>query len=649
MSPALAALMKDVPADQLGDRIGTVVGTVGDAGLRSPDELVAIIGLDPATLETLGASPITGFDGTPPSPVIPPVAILMIVLAVIGALVPVAVFVSTATRLSAARREQRLAALRLVGATAGQVTSLAAVEALFVTIIGVVAGIGLFLLTRPLVAKIPLDNATWFPASIVPPLLPAIALLLAIPVVGVGAAVVALRRVVVTPLGVHRRQTPGMPGARRAIPLVRRSRCCRSRSGSCAATRVSTNPLALGLVGVAFGGVIVGIVLVGPWLTYLVGRVLHALPGGASMLLASRRLTDDPRASFGAIAGVIMAVFVASAFFSFVAYADGQEFDRAGVIAADQVYVEMPYNEGPPFAEVPARIAAVPGVRSVLPIATAELMEAGPLTAWVVPCVDLARQFGLPVGGVRRRLGQGARGRWRQPRAWRRSRCRRTVATGARSRSTVGAGRHRRVHPSRCPSIGGQLPQLIIEPDALAGRPGAVADQVLRHDRRVGGDRGAAPDDGPRRRPDRVRPPRRGEPLDLARVRGVRTGRRAGPDRDARARRVQPGRGGHHERAGTPAAIRPVAERRACPCPGCARSCCSRRARRCWPWRRSRPCSGSSSRSWSSAWRRWTQSRGPTRRSRLILAASLIGALAVVALMLPPLERLTRPETARAE
>ena len=33
----------------------------------------------------------------------------------------------------------------------------------------------------------------------------------------------------------------------------------------------------------------------------------------------------------------------------------------------------------------------------------------------------------------------------------------------------------------------------------------------------------------------------------------------------------------------------------------------------------------------------------------LILGASLVGALAVVALMLPPLERLTRPETARAE
>ena len=33
----------------------------------------------------------------------------------------------------------------------------------------------------------------------------------------------------------------------------------------------------------------------------------------------------------------------------------------------------------------------------------------------------------------------------------------------------------------------------------------------------------------------------------------------------------------------------------------------------------------------------------------LILAASLAGALAVVALMLPPLERLTRPESVRVE
>ena len=312
----------------------------------------------------------------------------MIVIAVIGALVPVAVFVSTATRLSAARREQRLAALRLVGATASQVTRLAAVEALFVSVIGVGRGIGdrPFFLTRPLVAKIPLDAASWFPGSIVPPLVPAIGLLLLIPVVGVAASVVALRRVVVTPLGVQRRHTPGMPSVRRVVPLL----------VSLALLPVaifllrSNQNLSLILTGIAFAGVIVGIVLVGPWLTYLVGRALHALPGGASMLLASRRLTDDPRASFGAIAGVIMAVFVASIFFTFVAYAE----DRTSIGPASSPRTRSTSRcrstRDRHSPRSPPEIAAVPGVRSGCPIATAEVMgRPGPV--WVARCADVAR------------------------------------------------------------------------------------------------------------------------------------------------------------------------------------------------------------------------------------------------------------------
>ena len=220
VSPALAARIAAVPADQLGDRFGTVIGTIGDASLRSPQELVAVVGMTPAALDALGAAPVLRFDPTPVPPKIPPIAVLLIVLAVIGALVPVAVFVSTATRLSAARREQRLAALRLIGATALQVTRLAVVEAVAVSVIGVVLGIGLFLLVRPLVALVPLDETTWFPGSIQPPLVPAVLLLLAIPAVGAAAAILALRRVVVTPLGVQRRQTPPMPGFARAIPLV---------------------------------------------------------------------------------------------------------------------------------------------------------------------------------------------------------------------------------------------------------------------------------------------------------------------------------------------------------------------------------------------------------------------------------------------
>ena len=203
VSPALAARIAAVPADQLGDRFGTVVGTIDDKALRSPQEMVAIIGETPSTLTKLGASPIQAFATHPPTPVIDPGVLLLIIFAVVGALAPVVVFVSTATQLSAARREQRLAALRLVGATSLQVTQLAAIEAFLATIAGVAGGIFLFIVTRPLVALIPLDEATWFPSSITPPIVPAIAMLATIPVVGVVAAVVALRRVVVNPLGVQ--------------------------------------------------------------------------------------------------------------------------------------------------------------------------------------------------------------------------------------------------------------------------------------------------------------------------------------------------------------------------------------------------------------------------------------------------------------
>ncbi len=396
LSPSLTALISETPADQLGARVGTPVGIIGDAALRSPQELVAVIGMTPEALDALGAAAIKGFDPTPVAPDIPPLAILLIVLAVIGALVPVAVFVSTATRLSASRREQRLAALRLIGATALQVTRLAVVEAIVVSSMGVVVGIGLFVLVRPLVALVPLDDATWFPDTIVPPLLPAVLLLLAIPVVGAVAAVVALRRVVVTPLGVQRRQTPPMPGFARAVPLV--VALVALVAWMVTLGRSATGSIeSLAVVGLLFGSVIVGIVLIGPWLTVLVGRALRVLPGGASMLLASRRLTDDPRGSFGAITGVIMAIFVASAFFTFVGFASNQGFVRAGIIRPDQIFVQMPYNEGPSFAEVPAKITAVPGVRSVLAIATGELLIDGtPVNAWIGSCSDMIAQYGLP-------------------------------------------------------------------------------------------------------------------------------------------------------------------------------------------------------------------------------------------------------------
>jgi cell division protein FtsX len=51
-------------------------------------------------------------------------------------LFPVLIFIGTATRLTAARREQRFAAMRLIGATPRQVSVISAVESTVAAVAG---------------------------------------------------------------------------------------------------------------------------------------------------------------------------------------------------------------------------------------------------------------------------------------------------------------------------------------------------------------------------------------------------------------------------------------------------------------------------------------------------------------------------------
>ncbi len=396
VSPALAERIAAMPSDALGDRIGTVAGTIADASLASPDELVAIIGTDRADLEVAGAVALSAFGTEVPPLELPPIGLLIIVLAAVGALAPVAVFVGTATRMSATRRELRLAALRLVGATPAQVARLAVVEALIATSLGALAGVVLFLALRPLVARIPLDDATWWPGAIVPPLPGALALLLAVQVVGALGALVAMRRLTVTPLGVQRRSQPAPPSAGRAVPLVI-SLVALLGLIVVAGSGLSEG-LVLGAIGLAFAGVIGSIAYAGPWLTAVVGRGLHRTARGAASLLAARRLGDDPRGSFGAIAGVIMAVFVASAFFTFAAYARaeaGRDTDPLLQPGAAVAYLGSHNADDAALAE---RIADVAGVTRAVAIREVGLVRGTePIgSAWLASCGEVVDVLGLP-------------------------------------------------------------------------------------------------------------------------------------------------------------------------------------------------------------------------------------------------------------
>ena len=139
-SPALAALLGGAPASQLAGRYpGHLAGTIGDAALPSPNSLVIIVGRTPAQLaHTPDSARVTSISTTvlreplPPAEVNPqgltdvlpnmsaaPVSATDVILSVVALaiLAPVLIFIATATRLSAARREERFAAMRLVGAT----------------------------------------------------------------------------------------------------------------------------------------------------------------------------------------------------------------------------------------------------------------------------------------------------------------------------------------------------------------------------------------------------------------------------------------------------------------------------------------------------------------------------------------------------
>ncbi len=121
VSSALNALMRATPASELRDRFsGVQVGVIDSSALPSPSDLVIIEGDRPSTLSRVpGAGSISAFatsssNGGPDSL---GTTGLEIVLGILGLvlLVPVLVFVGTATRLSAARRAraQRYASMRL--------------------------------------------------------------------------------------------------------------------------------------------------------------------------------------------------------------------------------------------------------------------------------------------------------------------------------------------------------------------------------------------------------------------------------------------------------------------------------------------------------------------------------------------------------
>ena len=169
-SPALAALLRTVPRDELGDRFpGSLAGTIGAAALSGPDELAVYVGYPPSSLATVpGTSVVTAIQAGPGQEVFTPFFRYAFGVGVLAVLFPVLILIGTATRLAAARREERFAALRLVGATPRDVSVIASVDSVVSALAGAVLGIGLFLAIRPALAGASLTGTRYFAVTVTP-------------------------------------------------------------------------------------------------------------------------------------------------------------------------------------------------------------------------------------------------------------------------------------------------------------------------------------------------------------------------------------------------------------------------------------------------------------------------------------------------
>jgi len=405
-SPALAALLHTVPANQLAGRYpGHLAGTIGDAALPSPNSLVLIVGRTAAQLvHTPNSAPVTsiattvsGNPGDPQTEVnrhgltyLPPdggapasATDLILSVVALAILAPVLIFIATATRLSAARREERFAAMRLAGATRKQVSLIAATESTAAAILGVAAGFGIFFLLRIPVAGIPFIGAPFFPGDLSLSLLDVLVVAIGVPVGAALAARLALRRVHVSPLGVARRATPKPPGAWRVVPLL----AGLAELGFWAAHGhpASISGQVQAFVS-SFALILVGLFIAGPWLTMATARVMARWTRRPETLLAARRLADDPRAAFRAVSGLVLALFITTVAVVAITTQDAKDLTRFGSVAeshvlTDQVSVsdQVSGNSGPGasqgtvapgpaarLAPLTAQLRGIPGVQGVL-------------------------------------------------------------------------------------------------------------------------------------------------------------------------------------------------------------------------------------------------------------------------------------------
>ncbi|WP_350348670.1 FtsX-like permease family protein [Agromyces sp. G08B096] len=230
------------------------------------------------------------------------------VVALVLLVVPLASLGGSAARLSARRRDDRLATLRLLGATPGAVQALAVIEAGVLALAGSLVGLVLYVVLLPALALIPFRGemlgfaGVWLGgwAVLVP---------VAVTALAVVSAILGLRRVVISPLGVRTRQeAPKVHWVRGLIGFG----VVVVAFGVMAVLQVAGSVLViLAMLAAAFGGSLAVLNLTGPWVLRLIAKGQAKRAKTPARLISARSVLESPKAAWRQVSGVAMTSFMA--------------------------------------------------------------------------------------------------------------------------------------------------------------------------------------------------------------------------------------------------------------------------------------------------------------------------------------------------
>lgn len=357
-SPEVIRLMKEHPEQHLDKRYGTkLLGELPEAILPGRDSLMVVRGSD----YPLKDGELVLTDGSPNSrqpsrttvsaqdvanykfvtttaeaetrSAVYQIAKRVTYLGILILLFPVIMLVSIATRLGSVQREQRYAALRLVGTTNSQVTGIIATESAVSTLLGIAVGFLLYFVAKPLLNQISVSDYLYWPDNITITWIQALAIAGVTLVMSLFANWWGMRNVRTSPLGVVQKQkVEKRPSWWRLLPLLLGIGSYvyvvwqKINPDDTDKVIRATNLMMIGVVVI-----MIGLVLATPVLTYRLSQLITRLTRRPVSLIGMKYIKSHARAISRSVSGVVLALFAGS--FYIIGTSGIASLNRASVVA----------------------------------------------------------------------------------------------------------------------------------------------------------------------------------------------------------------------------------------------------------------------------------------------------------------------------